>query len=132
MRLYTRIALLALMPLVAAGCSFVLVKAPPPGHQELASFDCTAEKSVPIVDAIFAGLNALSVIGIAGGDPIDNKGAGIGFALGIEVLQGVSAWTGDKRVDECRAAKRALAERDQDSAEPVGAMTQAESTESGS
>jgi hypothetical protein len=102
-RLYTRIALLTLIPVVAGGCSFVLVEAPPPGHQELSSFECTEEKTVPTVDAIFTGLNASSVIGIADGDPTDNKGVEIAFALGVGVLQGVSAWTGAKRVDECRA-----------------------------
>jgi len=83
----------------------------------LASFECTEDKTVPTVDAIFAGLNALSVIGIAGGDRIDNTGAGIALTVGIGVLQGVSAWTGAERVDECRAAKRALAERGQEASE---------------
>jgi len=46
MRLSTRAALLSLLPLVTAGCSFIFVNGPPPGHQELAYFTCTDTKGL--------------------------------------------------------------------------------------
>ena len=52
MRLYTRIALLALIPMVTSGCSFILVKGPPSGHRQLPSFACTEHKTVPTVHIV--------------------------------------------------------------------------------
>lgn len=128
MRLYARIALLALIPAVTGGCSFMFVNGPPTGHQELASFTCTESKGLPKADLGLAGLLGLTTLGIAGGDPTEDTAVGV-VVFGIwAVLHGSSAYTGFKLVNECRDAKLALALRQRETLERARVMAQPDST----
>ena len=101
-------SVIAWLTFSAGGCSFVFVSGPPLGHEELEYFTCTESNSVPVLDVLWAGLNASSLAAGASSSP---SGAVVGVSLGWVALSGFSAWTGFKRVNECRAARIELARR---------------------
>ena len=120
------VTLPALLVLATTGCSFAFVNGPPRGHEEMAEFTCTEDRTVPFVDAIGAGLFVVAgalLLVVAEEDEEPETGfVSVGpdsedysrwgaISLGISVPVGVSAFVGSRRVNECRDAKRALQER---------------------
>ncbi len=104
------------------GCSLVYVSGPPPGHKDQRMFDCTASHFVPAVDVAVAVLGLLN-LGVAtrdndqqwndlfGGNPPIARTTAIPLYAAATVIAVGSAVTGFLRVDDCRTAKDAMAER---------------------
>lgn len=109
-----RIALWAGLTLSLSGCSFLLVRGPPPDHLALDDFECTEQRGAPSIDVLIAGLGVVVAVGAAAtaGDDSDFALAfGVGPGLAVAGLAGWSAHTGFKRVNRCREALQELRER---------------------
>jgi hypothetical protein len=104
-----RLALILLVPaaLALGGCSLIFVDGPPTFHQSMSAFSCEESKAWPIVDGVLA---AYWAAGLLVGGAADRELLIMGIASGPGLF-GASAWIGNRRVDECRAAYRALVER---------------------
>jgi hypothetical protein len=107
----------AILPIITllvtiSSCGFIITKAPPQNHEQLIYFSCTESNVGPILDVVWAGLNVLGALTVAG-DPnsYDNPGQveAVGFAWGV--VSGAAAVVGFGKTSRCRAAKRQLAER---------------------
>lgn len=120
--------LLALIPAVTGGCSFMLVNGPPTGHQELASFTCTESRNLPTSDLGLAGWLVLTRNWHGDTSEPRAPGAKKATKLVVAVLYGLSAYTGFKLVNECRDAKLALARRQRETLERARVMAQPDST----
>jgi hypothetical protein len=127
------LVLIGCLSVLASGCSFAFVNGPPPGHQSLEDFSCTEGMTLPAIDAIWAGVGGVTMVGGLTADP--NSGSGDAFkAIAITVgvgslaVWGVSALVGFGRVDSCRTARSELALRSQEDAERARLMTKADST----
>lgn len=109
----TTVAALGLLPLTAAcgGLGFLRVSGPPAGHEEMTSISCTESKDLPNVDLAWGGLTLVTAAGIAGGDPVPGKSAGIALYVAWTVFSGFSAVEGYRKVNDCLAAKELLARR---------------------
>ncbi len=109
----TRTALIGVISLCASGCSFLFVQGPPAGHEQMRVVSCTDSKTLPLLDAIWAGASALDLIlyatdeGYGGRD----RGAGIAESAARALIWGIAASKGYKKVRECRAAKELWARR---------------------
>jgi hypothetical protein len=132
-RSFRRLVLIGCLTVLASGCSFVFVHGPPSGHQDLQDFSCTEGKTLPAIDAIWAGIGGITMVGGLTSDP--NSGSGDAFksiaitAGGASLaVWGFSALMGFDRVDRCRTARSELARRSQEDAERVRLMTKADST----
>ena len=103
----TRAAVIGVISLCASGCSFLFVEGPPPGHEQMRVVSCTDSKTLPLLDAIWAGVNALELISDA-----TDEGPGVlaGSAAGA-VIWGIAASKGYEKVRKCRAAKELWARR---------------------
>jgi len=123
-RYLLRIALLCAIPLTFTACGWAFVQGPPPNHESMASFTCTNSNTLPLIDAIWGGLNlAASASAIATSDydwardyPDINKNTAIAGSLAFGVLGALAARTGSQKVKECRAALDALSQRQSDTA----------------
>jgi hypothetical protein len=115
-RTASRLGVPVLLILATTGCSFVFVNGPPRGHEEMAEFTCTENRAMPFIDAIWAGLFVAAGLGAlldpeqeGWGEPTSEQLAAASFVIGVPF--GVSAIVGNRRVNECLDAKRALQER---------------------
>lgn len=113
----TRIAFLFVLLPAVSGCGYLFVNGPPAEHQQMNYFSCTESNTGPILDAVWAGLSAASAIAIAV-DPDAyeetwdvSSGSGIASSVLWTGFSGSAALVGFNKTDDCRAAKRALAER---------------------
>lgn len=105
-------AFLAALLMFVSGCGFVLSKGPPRGHETTDYFTCTESNTGPILDIVWGGLNVLgAVIAAAEPDPYGDRGPAVAVGLGWGVLSGFSAASGFKKSEQCRTAKKQLAER---------------------
>src|SRR5262245_1270862 len=108
-------AALALLP---AGCSFAFVDGPPTTHKQLPYFECTSSNILPTVDAVFAGIWAVSAVGTlvsaysrSSSDPYSTADNDKGDAILIGALAlaiGASAVYGYQKTSTCREAKEQL------------------------
>ena len=107
----------AILPAIAllvaiSSCGFIMTQAPPQNHEQLTYFSCTESNAGPIIDIIWAGLNVLGAVSVAG-DPNSYNNPGqveaVGFTWGV--VSGAAAVVGFGKTSRCRAAKRQLAER---------------------
>lgn len=88
-----------------SGCSPLFIDGPPPGHADMESFECTESRLLPILDLGFTAMY-LGEAATAEGSFLVTKGIARAIGIGFVVLTGVSAITGFKRVNRCRAARR--------------------------
>lgn len=111
---------LLLVPVLAAGlsgCGFLFVDGPPADYSNMNYVQCTESDVGPILDAVWAGINAAGAIAIAA-DPDGyeddwdvSSGAGIASGVGWTILSGSSSLVGFNKVSDCRRAKREIADR---------------------
>jgi len=107
----TTLVLTVLLPVVS-GCGFVFSHAPPQGHEQMEYFTCTETNTGPIIDAIWAGLNVLGAIAVAGDpDAYENSGNIIAGGLVWGAFSSAAASVGFNKSKQCRAARLQLAER---------------------
>lgn len=111
------VVLLAAAVLGASGCGYLLVNGPPENHEQLNYFSCTESDAGPVLDAVWAGLNAAGAVAIAL-DPDEyeynydvSSTAGILVGAGWTIFSGGAAMAGFQKTRNCREAKRALANR---------------------
>ncbi len=108
----TVVALLGLLPMATGACGFIFSHAPPQGHEQMEYFTCTESNTGPIIDVIWAGLNVLGVLVVAGDpDAYVNSSEAIAGGLAWGAFSGAAAGVGFNKSKKCRAAKRQLAER---------------------
>ena len=108
----TRTALIGVISLCASGCSFLFVKGPPAGHEQMRVVSCTDSKTLPLLDAIQAGLGAATAIfALADAGASNTRGSDILSGAGSAVVWGIAASKGYEKVRECRAAKELWALR---------------------
>jgi hypothetical protein len=100
------------------GCSFLFVSGPPADHARMASFECSESNAVPVLDTIWAGLNGLGAISVAGDNTNPNQGQIAAVGISWLVLSGISAIYGYSRVSQCKTARHQRDERYADSAPP--------------
>jgi hypothetical protein len=117
-----RSGLPALLALVTTGCSLVMVKGPPRGHETMAEFTCTEGRTLPWIDAGTAALLGGLTIAIAA-TPESEPASG-SFTVGPDrsdamlwlsipaVALGASSAIGFHRTGECRAALEELRQRE--------------------
>lgn len=126
-RFLLRIALLCAIPLAFTACGRAFVQAPPPNHESMASFTCTNSNTLPMLDAIWGGMNlaaAASAISKSEYDfardyPDIDRNTAIAGSLAFGVLGVLAARTGSRKVKDCRAALDALSQRQSDAADAV-------------
>ena len=103
-----RVLAIAVVLFAVSGCGFLLVEGPPRVIPENAiSVRCTESKTLPVLDAVWAGLNLAGAILIASdpdGSDIDNPNAAIGFGAVWTIFSGFSAKSGFDKVADCREA----------------------------
>jgi len=110
--LYRLAIVLTLIPLAISACGLLFTHAPPPEHEHLESFSCTASNTGPVIDVAWAALNLTGALVVAGNpDQYENPDQAEASGLFWGVLSGVSAGVGFDKVKKCVAAKRELAER---------------------
>lgn len=110
-RLVRLTTLLLLLPALS-GCGYLLVNGPPAEHEQMTYFSCTESNAGPIIDAVVAGLEAAGTIAVAvDSDEYEDSGALIGGGVFWTALLGSAAVVGLNKTADCRAAKRAHAER---------------------
>ena len=110
----TMCALLGSLPMATGACGFIFSHAPPEGHDQMEYFSCTESNAAPIVDVIWGGLNvlaALAAIQGPGPEPVVSRGGYVAFTLSWGLLSGAAASVGFSKSRKCRAAKRALVQR---------------------
>ena len=90
----------------SAGCSLLLVDGPPQGYAQMDHFHCTESNALPMLDALWAGLNFLGGVAVAV-EPDDYQDPGhlIAGSVFWTVLSGWSAMTGHQETRSCRAAR---------------------------
>ncbi|MEJ7602654.1 MAG: hypothetical protein WKG01_32490 [Kofleriaceae bacterium] len=110
------IALLAAVALLGSGCSFLMMREPPPRQQQPLHVepDCTQGRGIPTLDllgagaAAFTGLMLLLLVQIANEDDTENANRGALWVTGIfggsTLLLGASSVSGYGTARRCRGA----------------------------
>jgi hypothetical protein len=123
--------LLAVVLLVATGgCSFLFVEGPPREHRQMAYFDCTESRLVPILETILVAAEGLYLSAALRASDAeweeDNDGLDRDDAIALSVVRGsvfaTSAVFGYVRSSDCREAKAELAIRRRGGQSPAGPM----------
>jgi hypothetical protein len=114
-RTMIRIAVVALLPVHVAGCSLLFVNGPPREHAQMPYFTCTQSNVVPILDAVWAGLNGLGAAIALTTDQREfefdydqSRNQTIVVGAGWLLLSGFSAYSGFERTAACRDATMKL------------------------
>ncbi len=115
-RSVVRITLLCALPLTSTACGWIFVNAPPPNHERLNFFTCTQSRAAPGIDIVWTGLMAITTVAVLASSDFEaetdlSKGAGVAIYGGWGAITGLSAVSGFKKVDQCRAATALLMER---------------------
>jgi len=113
-RTLAALVMVALLP-GGSGCSFLLVKGPPPIEEQAGPLACTDSFGSPIVDAVFAAAFAATGVHQAMRDDVDayfegaRRNSVIAAAVGAAALA-ASSYYGFSRTHACRKAiERAIA-----------------------
>ena len=105
-----------------SGCSFAFVSGPPPHHEELPAFDCTESRVAPVLDTVFAALQAANFAVAAAstdeqwsdnfnGNPPISRGAAVPLYIAFAAVSTFSAYYGYSRTGACREAIEAARNR---------------------
>lgn len=114
---------LVLCVLSVSACGFIFTHAPPAGHENLQYFTCTESNTGPILDIVWAGLNVIGALTVAG-DPssYDNPDQTVAVGLAWGVVSSSAAAVGFNKTKKCRAAKQQLAARQANPSFNAGAV----------
>ena len=117
-RSVVRITLLCALPLTSAACGWIFVNAPPANHERLNYFTCTQSRAAPGIDIVWTGLSAFGVLTVLESSEFEverdlgvSKNAAAGTYAVWGAMTGLSAVSGFKKVNQCRAATALLLER---------------------
>lgn len=104
--------LLVLLPLAVCGCGLLFTHGPPPDHEQLKSFTCTASNTGPAIDLAWGLLNLGGALIIAGNpDQYKDSQQEIASGIGWGVVSVISAAVGFDKVHRCVAAMKLLSAR---------------------
>ena len=92
----TLLCLAGFPALATSGCSFIFVERPPPDHAERATFGCTFGYTAPILDAVFTGLQTLSLASLPRVEE-DEKPSSEALAVQVGVAVVAAASAGGRR-----------------------------------
>jgi hypothetical protein len=107
-----RLLLALCASMFTSACGFLFVQAPPQGHEQMASFNCTESNAGPVLDIIWGGLNVLGALAAAGDpDAYANPDQVVAVGLAWGALSGASAAVGIGKTGRCREARRLLIAR---------------------
>ncbi|GMR12871.1 MAG: hypothetical protein BMS9Abin29_1065 [Gemmatimonadota bacterium] len=109
-RFLSRAGFIGVISMWATGCGYLFVTGPPVGHEQLMAVSCTDSKTLPLVDAIWAGFSAADLLGSFAGDG-ESRDTNIAVSAAAAVVWGLAASKGYEKVRECRAAKELWARR---------------------
>jgi hypothetical protein len=131
-------AFLAYLTVFTSGCGFLFVHGPPADHEQRAElFSCTEGNIGPILDVIWASLNAIGLVYYAVDEEFRNdvESASAVASAGWIVLSGSAAIVGFNKTKKCREARMAQNRRlrggqdGQGEADPTFAAPSVDSTE---
>jgi len=95
-----------------AGCSLAFVHGPPANADRLPYFDCSTGNTLPVLDAVFAGIAALDAVGAAtGSQAFRSPQSETAVFAGAAALTGASAIYGFKKTSDCRQAQELMLKR---------------------
>jgi hypothetical protein len=119
---FRRLAPVALIATASSGCSYLFVKGPPTGHENLPYFTCTESNLVPALDAIWAGLNGLGAARAASAEDGTYVNQDEAMLVGTMwlVVSGLSSHSGFRKTKSCRTAVQQLTLRLQTGARSAG------------
>jgi outer membrane protein OmpA-like peptidoglycan-associated protein len=101
--LCTTASLLACQVLGSSACGWVLTKGPPAGYQNMTYFSCTEGNTGPVLDLVWAGLNAVGAIELYATQGSTSIAASFGLLwFSLWFPSGVA---GLRKTAQCRAAK---------------------------
>lgn len=103
-------AFIAYITIGTSGCGFLFVHGPPADHAERSElFSCTESNIGPILDVIWAGLNATGIILYAADAQFrdDVESASVAFSAGWVALNTSAAIVGFNKTSKCREARLA-------------------------
>ena len=101
-----RVLAIAVVLFAVSGCGFLLVEGPPRVIPENAtSVRCTESKTLPTLDAVWAGINLVGAI-LAASNPDAYEDANTIFWVGTSwtIFSGFSAKSGFDKAADCREA----------------------------
>lgn len=113
-KLFPRLGWLA-AALSLSGCSFVFVEGPPADHETRATFGCSASYVSPILDTVYAGLQALAIATAQGAaddataERLSSEEMAVQVGFGAVAV--ASAIYGFSTVGTCQQARAALTGR---------------------
>ena len=117
-RSLVRITLLCVLPLTSTACGWIFVYGPPPNHERLNFFTCSQGRVAPSIDLVWTGLTVLGIVTVLAASDAEvesnfgyGKGPAAGIYAGWGAVTGLSAASGFKKVNQCRAATALLLER---------------------
>jgi len=88
------------------GCSLLFTNPPPENHAQLNSFSCTESEAAPILDVIWAGLNLMGAVVIAGNpDAYEDPDQAVAIGLAWTAVSTGSAVFGFSNTKKCRQAR---------------------------
>ena len=101
-----RVAAILTVVLVFSGCSLLFVEGPPqvrPGGEAPTSAVCTSSMTLPTLDLVVGGLNALGGLVLVTNEGSTDEDVQVGWGgIGWGTLQLISGSTGRGRVKRCR------------------------------
>jgi hypothetical protein len=107
--------LAGILALPMTACGFAFTQAPPGNHQSMNYFNCSQNRTGPVLDLVWAGLNLLGAVGAASGtddgDPETSKSQVVTIGLVEGAIWGSSGIVGLNKVGKCRAAVQELVVR---------------------
>ncbi|MDE0001732.1 MAG: hypothetical protein OXQ29_03450 [Rhodospirillaceae bacterium] len=101
-----RVAAVLTVVVVLSGCSLLFVESPPqvrPGAEAPTSAVCTSSMTLPTLDLVVGGLNALGGLVLVASEDSTEEDVQIGWGgIGWGTLQLISGSTGRGKVNRCR------------------------------
>ena len=105
------VGLCGCLALATGACGFLFTHAPPDGWEQMDYFTCTEGNVGPILDVVWAGLNAAGFVLVASDpDSDENASAALAFHVIWVGVSGSAAFVGFNKTKKCRAAKQAHAQ----------------------
>jgi hypothetical protein len=105
----------AVLALAVSGCSFVFVEGPPSNYQHQTDVHCTSNEVFPMLDVVFAGINALDVSMVGSHqyhiDDSTTESLFMGVSAGLIAVHIASAIYGFVKTSSCQDAMANLSAR---------------------
>lgn len=105
----------AMLALAVSGCSFVFVEGPPSNYQHMTDVHCTSSDVFPMLDVIFAGIDALDLSMVGSHqvhiDDSSTESAFLGVSAAMMAVHIASAIYGFAKTSTCQEAMANISAR---------------------